>query len=39
MVSALHREPICDLRLGGRLSPDGEAIMQDGTSCGRSNLA
>jgi aminopeptidase len=29
-VSALHWDLICDLRPGGRLSADGETIMQDG---------
>ena len=28
--SALHRDLICDLRPGGRLSADGEVVMQDG---------
>jgi aminopeptidase len=30
-VSALHWDLICDLRPGGRLSADGETIMEDGT--------
>jgi aminopeptidase len=30
-VSALHWDPICDLRSGGRLSADGETDMQDET--------
>lgn len=29
-VSALHWDLICDLRDGGRLSADGETIVQDG---------
>ncbi|HEY6762669.1 MAG TPA: aminopeptidase [Baekduia sp.] len=29
-VSALHWDLICDLRLGGRLSADGETIMENG---------
>jgi aminopeptidase len=29
-ASALHWDLICDLRAGGRLSADGEAIMRDG---------
>ncbi len=29
-VSALHWDLICDLRAGGRLSADGETVMQDG---------
>jgi aminopeptidase len=29
-VSAVHWDLICDLRAGGRLSADGEAIQQDG---------
>ena len=29
--SALHWDLICDLRQGGRLSADGETVMQDGT--------
>lgn len=30
-VSALHWDLICDLRAGGRLSADGETVMEDGT--------
>jgi len=30
-VSALHWDLICDLRAGGRLSADGETIVQDGS--------
>ena len=32
--SALHWDLICDLRSGGRLSADGEAILEDGTLAG-----
>ena len=28
--SALHWDLICDLRAGGRLTADGETVMQDG---------
>jgi aminopeptidase len=28
--SALHWDLICDLRVGGRLSADGETIMENG---------
>ncbi|HEX4010370.1 MAG TPA: aminopeptidase [Solirubrobacteraceae bacterium] len=30
-VSALHWDLICDLRQGGRLSADGESVVQDGS--------
>ncbi len=30
-VSALHWDLICDLRDGGRISADGEAIVRNGT--------
>ena len=36
-ASALHWDLICDLRAGGQLSADGEAIVRDGTIAGEGD--